>query len=291
MQTPQQRLLLGVSVALVALWTLIPFAVTVWASLMTEGQLVEGLIGWNPSPTFDNYLTIFGLSRVSAVFGGQAEAVARAFVNSVLVSLPVALVGTAISVVGGYAFGRFRFPFKNTLLFTLLMTRVLPPIAVIIPYFVMFSSLGLVGSPVGLVLIYLTSVVPLLTWVLMGYFGSLPKEIERAARIDGCSRFGTLWHVMIPMAAPGIAAAFIIAFLMAWNELLFAIVLVGGSPAETLSPALLGLSPNMPGFRTVFVLFAAASILSTIPPLCLALIFQRYITGLNIADPVTVEQD
>lgn len=288
-KTPQYRLVLGVSIALVALWTLLPFIGTVWASLMTEGQLVEGLIRTIEKPTLDNYLAIIGVSKVSAVFGGQAEAVGRAFVNSVIVSLPVAVLGTAISVLGGYAFGRYVFPMKNTLLFTLLMTRVLPPIAVIIPYFVIFAAVGLVGTPFGLILIYLTSVVPLLTWVLMGYFGSLPKEIERAARIDGCSRLGTLWYVMIPMAAPGIAAAFIIAFLMAWNELLFGIVLVGGSPAETLSPALLGLSPNMPGFRTVFVLFAAASILSTIPPLILALFFQRYITGLNIADPVTVE--
>lgn len=288
-KTPQYRLVLGISIALVALWTLLPFIGTVWASLMTEGQLVEGLIRTIEKPTLDNYLAIIGVSKVSAVFGGQAEAVGRAFVNSVIVSLPVAVLGTAISVLGGYAFGRYVFPMKNTLLFTLLLTRVLPPIAVIIPYFVIFAAVGLVGTPFGLILIYLTSVVPLLTWVLMGYFGSLPKEIERAARIDGCSRLGTLWYVMIPMAAPGIAAAFIIAFLMAWNELLFGIVLVGGSPAETLSPALLGLSPNMPGFRTVFVLFAAASILSTIPPLILALFFQRYITGLNIADPVTVE--
>ncbi len=288
-KTPQYRLVLGISIALVALWTLLPFIGTLWASLMTEGQLVEGLIRTIEKPTLDNYLAIIGVSKVSAVFGGQAEAVGRAFVNSVIVSLPVAVLGTAISVLGGYAFGRYVFPMKNTLLFTLLLTRVLPPIAVIIPYFVIFAAVGLVGTPFGLILIYLTSVVPLLTWVLMGYFGSLPKEIERAARIDGCSRLGTLWYVMIPMAAPGIAAAFIIAFLMAWNELLFGIVLVGGSPAETLSPALLGLSPNMPGFRTVFVLFAAASILSTIPPLILALFFQRYITGLNIADPVTVE--
>lgn len=280
---------LGGSIAAVALWTLVPFAVTVWASLMTEGQLVQGLVRWIDEFTIGNYLAIFGSGQVSAVFGGQAAAIGRAFINSIIVSLPVAIIGTAIAVVGGYAFGRFRFPFKNTLLFVLLTTRVLPPIAVIIPYYVIFAAIGLVGNALGLIIIYLTAVVPLLTWVLMGYFSSLPVDIERAARIDGCSRLGALWHVMIPMAAPGIAAAFIIAFLMAWNELLFGIVLVGGSPAETLSPALLGLSPNMPGFRTVFVLFAAASILSTIPPLLLALLFQRYITSLNIADPVTAQ--
>lgn len=288
---PRQQVLLWVSAGAVALWSLIPFAGTIWASLMTEGQLVQGLITWNDKPTVNNYLAIFGIGQVSAVFGGQAEAIGRAFVNSILVSVPVAVVGTAISILGGYAFGRYRFPFKNALLFTLLTTRVLPPIAVIIPYFVIFAALRLVGNPWGLMLVYLTSVVPLLTWVLMGYFGSLPIDLERAARIDGCSRLGALWHVMIPLAAPGIAAAFIIALLMAWNELLFAMVLVGGSPWETLSPALLGLSPNMPGFRTVFVMFAAASILSTIPPLILALVFQRYITGLNLADPMTSQRD
>jgi multiple sugar transport system permease protein len=125
---------------------------------------------------------------------------------------------------------------------------------------------------------------------MMGYFANLPVEIERAARIDGCGRLGALWHVTIPMAAPGIAAAFVITFLMAWNELLFAIVLTGGSLAETLSPAILGLSPNMPGSGiSVMTLFAAASVLSALPPLLLALLAQRYISRLNIADPVTMQ--
>ena len=260
MRSKSQRILMGGSVAAVAVWSLLPFAVTIWASLMTEGQLVQGLVQWISHFTLGNYLAIFGIGEVSMVFGGQASAVGRAFGNSLFVSLPVAIVGTAVAVLGGYAFGRFRFRFKNTLLFVLLTMRVLPPIAVIIPYYLIFKTIGLVGNAFGLIIIYLTAVVPLLTWVLMGYFGSLPGDIERAARIDGCSRLGVLWHIMIPMARPGISAAFVIAFLMAWNELLFGIVLVGGSPAETLSPALLGLSPNMPGFRTVFVLFAAASI-------------------------------
>jgi multiple sugar transport system permease protein len=290
-QSRGQRILVVASVTAVTIWSLLPFAVTIWASLMTEGQLVRGVVQWNNHLSVENYLAILGISEVSAVFGGQAKAVGRAFGNSLLVSLPVAIVGTTIAVLGGYAFGRFRFRFKSTLLFVLLTTRVLPPISVIIPYYIIFKTVGLVGNAFGLIVIYLTAVVPLLTWVLMGYFGSLPTDIERAARIDGCSRLRVLWHIMIPMARPGISAAFVIAFLMAWNELLFGIVLVGGSPAETLSPALLGLSPNMPGFRTVFVLFAAASILTTIPPLILALRFQRYITSLNIADPMTTQME
>jgi multiple sugar transport system permease protein len=262
----------------------------VWASLTQEGKLVEGLVQWPDDLHFGNYLAIFGVEKVSAVFGGQTEAIGRGFVNSLIVSIPVAVIGTAMAILGGYAFSRFHFPFKKTLLFVLLSTRVMPPIAIIIPYFIILSAIGLVGTSLGLILTYLTAVVPLLTWIMMGYFGSLPVEIERAARIDGCSRLGALWHVTIPVAAPGIAAAFVIAFLMAWNELLFGIVLTGGSPAETMSPAVLGLSPNMPGTGiSVMTLFATASVLSSLPPLFLALLAQRYIAKLNIADPVTIQ--
>jgi multiple sugar transport system permease protein len=204
------------------------------------------------------------------------------------------MLGISMAVIGGYAFGRFRFPFKNALLFALLSLRVLPPIAVLIPYFVILSALHLIGTYTSLVVTYLTTVVPLLTWVLMGYFSRLPLEIEHAACIDGCGRLRALWQVTIPMAAPGIAAAFVIAFLTAWNELLFAVILTGGTAKQTLSPALLAFSPTMPSTGAAnlgMTLFAAGSVLSTVPPLILALLVQRYITRLNVADPMTPQED
>ena len=152
------------------------------------------------------------------------------------------------------------------------------------------ETVGLVGDPGGLILTYLTGIIPLLSWVLMGYFATLPLEVERAARIDGCSRLKVLWYIIIPMAAPGISAAFIIAFLFAWNELLFGIILIGGTKWQTLSPALLAISPLTAVGYSPIALFSAASTLSIAPPLILALIFQRYITRLNIVDPVTVRE-
>ena len=125
----------------------------------------------------------------------------------------------------------------------------LPPIAILIPYYTFFRSLGLIGNQGGLILTYLTGITPLLAWILMGYFATLPADIERAARIDGCSRLGVLRHVMIPMAMPGISACFIIAFLFCWNELLFGIILTGGSNAQTLSPALQTVSQNIGSLR------------------------------------------
>jgi multiple sugar transport system permease protein len=293
-KTAAERAVLWVSIPLVIAWTFLPIVAMVWASLMPFNALINGgLLQWPSGMGFANYRAVLGIATINQVFGGQPMAVARGFINSAVVAVLVAAIATAMAIVGGYAFGRFRFPFRNTLLFVLLSVRVLPPIAVLIPYFVILSALHLIGTYFSLVVTYVTAVVPLLTWVLTGYFASLPVEIERAARIDGCGRLQALWHITIPVALPGIVAAFVIAFLAAWNELLFGIVLTGGTAKQTLSPALLAFSPTMPsgGANLGMTLFAAGSVLSTIPPLILALLVQRYITRLNLADPVTLRGD
>ena len=293
-KTAAERAVLWVGIPLVIAWTFLPIVAMVWASLMPFNALINGgLLQWPSGMGFANYRAVLGIATINQIFGGQPMAVARGFINSAVVAVLVAAIATAISVVGGYAFGRFRFPFQNTFLFVLLSVRVLPPIAVLIPYFMILSALHLIGTYFSLVVTYVTAVVPLLTWVLTGYFASLPFEIERAARIDGCGRLQALWHVTIPMALPGVVAAFVIAFLAAWNELLFGIVLTGGTAKQTLSPALLAFSPTMPsgGANLGMTLFAAGSVLSTIPPLILALLVQRYISRLNIADPVMLRGD
>jgi multiple sugar transport system permease protein len=293
-KTAAERAVLWVGIPLVIAWTFLPIVAMVWASLMPFNALINGgLLQWPSGMGFANYRAVLGIATINQIFGGQPMAVARGFINSAVVAVLVAAIATAISVVGGYAFGRFRFPFQNTFLFVLLSVRVLPPIAVLIPYFMILSALHLIGTYFSLVVTYVTAVVPLLTWVLTGYFASLPVEIERAARIDGCGRLQALWHVTIPMALPGVVAAFVIAFLAAWNELLFGIVLTGGTAKQTLSPALLAFSPTMPsgGANLGMTLFAAGSVLSTIPPLILALLVQRYISRLNIADPVMLRGD
>ena len=284
------KLFVALSVLFVLLWTIVPFFWMLWASFMTDSELSEGIVQRIDEPTLEHYKRIFGHADKEAIFGGQTKLIGQGFLNSLIVALPVAIIGTAIATLAGYAFGRFHFPAKTGLLFGLLLTRVLPPVAILIPYFTMFRTVGLVGDPGGLILTYLTGIIPLLSWVLMGYFATLPLEVERAARIDGCSRLKVLWYVIIPMAAPGISAAFIIAFLFAWNELLFGIILVGGTQWQTLSPALLAISPLTAVGYSPIALFSAASALSIAPPLILALIFQRYITRLNIVDPVTVRE-
>lgn len=287
----REKVLIGASAVAVVLWTVVPFFWMIYASLMHEHEVQQGLLRVVEDPTLENYERIFGLSETEALFGGQTRSILRGFMNSFIVAFPTAIIGTIVAALAGYAFGRFKFPAKTPLLFTLLMTRVLPPIAILIPYFTLFREVGMVGNHAGLIITYLTGVIPLLTWVLMGYFATLPVEMERAARLDGCSRLGVLWYIILPMAAPGIAAAFIIAFLFSWNELLFGIILTGGTSAQTLSPALLAISPLTATGYSGMALFSAASCLSILPPLLLALVFQRYITSLNIVDPVTFRED
>ena len=247
---------------------------------MTEAELVQGIVQIIDEPTFGHYRRIFGITETDALSGGQTKQLSLALLNSFIVALPTAIISTAIAMLAGYAFGRFTFPGQRSLLFTLLLTRVLPPIAILIPYYAFFQSIGMIGTHASLILTYLPGITPLIAWLLMGYFATLPVNVERAARIDGCSRLQALWHVIIPMALPGISAGFIIAFLFAWNELLFAIILTGGSSAQTLSPSLQAISQNV-------VLLTAASTLSVIPPFLLALFFQKFITRLNVVDPTT----
>ncbi len=295
MRTFGTRVILGSAVVVSLGWTAGPLIVMIWASMMPVKDLFSrGLLQWPSGMSFATYRALLGLEKINDVFGGQEVALQTGFVNSGMVSLAVALLGTLMAVAGGYVFGRFRFRYKQPLLFSLLAVRMLPPIALLVPYYILFSSLSLVGTYQGLILTYLTSIVPLLTWVLMGFFASLPIEIERAARMDGCGRFAAFWYVTLPMASPGIAAAFIIAAISAWNELLFGLILAGGTSKLTLSAALLSFSPSMTSTGSSafgLPLFSAGSVLSALPPLLLALLAQRYITRLNISDPVTVSVD
>jgi len=239
--------------------------------------------------TWSNYAVILGY-QVETIYGtvgpsGYAPAIIRGLVNSIIVSLPATVLALLISIPVGYAFARYVFPRKNTLLMILLFSRALPPISIVIPYFIFFKTIGLLGSTYGLSLIYLTITVPLSVWILTGFFSTLPIEIEKAARVDGCGRMRALLRVTIPMASSGIAAVGILIFLLCWNEFLFAYILTNGTPAQTLPPVL-------PGMLTTYHVYnnelAAAAVLSIIPPILIGALFGRYIIRLKIVDPLTI---
>jgi len=149
----------------------------------------------------------------------------KPFLNSIIISVGAMLISTVSSMLAGFGFSRFRFPFRKYLLILILLLQMIPILAVIIPLYKIYSIYGLYDTYWGLMLVYAMWTIPLNTWLLKGYFDTVPKEIEEAALIDGCSRMKSFFKVSFPIASPGIAAAAIFAFTRAWNEFILALTL------------------------------------------------------------------
>jgi len=286
----KQRIILTYFLVIaVALWSLFPIGNAFRISLMSESELSAVPIHWYPHEIdLRSYGMIFGKTFEGVEYWGVSPTeMLNSVFSSLAVAVPTMIIATLIAIFAAYPLGRLKFKFKTTIFVTLLFSRILPPVALVIPFYFIFSRIGLVGNPLGLIITYLSGIIPLATWILMGYFAQLPAEVEWAARMDGYGRFATLRRVLIPMALPGIAVVAILSFLMAWNEFFFAFILTTGSSAATFPVMLLTQV-------TIFApqnLMLAGVMLSLIPPVILALIFQRYITRLHIVDPVTVQNE
>lgn len=174
------------------------------------------------SPTLANYRDVL-----------QQTPFVRYLVNSAVVSVGAAAIAVVAGAPAAYAFARFRFTGRRALQVLILLIRMMPPIAMVLPIYVLYRQFGLIDTRVGLVLAYSTFTLPLAVFLLMSFFADLPPEIEEAARIDGCSRLGTFVRVAVPLTLPGIGATLVLAFLYAWNEYLFPVVLAGRN-AQTL---------------------------------------------------------
>ncbi|WP_309493301.1 carbohydrate ABC transporter permease [Candidatus Hecatella orcuttiae] len=285
------RALLYFAVIIIVLWSFMPIYWILNLSLQFESTIYATPTNLAPLKPTDYWyrrilqLPVEEIEMAGASVGAMtAEHIGRGLKNSILVALPVSVIATAVGSLSGYAFGRLKFKFKNGWLVMLLASQVLPPVAVVLPFFIFFLTLGLLGTLHGLMIIYLGMLIPLVTWVLLGFFAGLPLEIERAARIDGCGRLEALRKIVLPMAAPGIVAGWVLAFITAYNEFMYAWILTTGSFAQTLPPAITGLFFQDTGVPEM----SAAVMLSLLPVLALGLVLQKYIMQLRIVDPVTV---
>ncbi len=285
-----RKVLIYCLAVLMLIWTLVPIYWMINISFMYRSEVLSIPAHFYPhTPTTFNYQRILGFDNIvgfgGKVFGpsGHAESVIKGLKNSSIISVVTAFVTMILGLPVAYAMGRLDFRFKNSLLFGILFSRSYPPIAIVIPFFMLSQSLGLRGTYFGMVLIYLSITVPLAVWIMMGIFRSLPKNAEREARIDGCSRFEVFYRVMLPMAWSGVAATTIISFMTAWNEFVFAFILSAGTPVQTLPTTIAGMffqAFGEPGELT------GAALLGMLPPLVLAYIFQSRIRQLNIVDPL-----
>lgn len=213
---------------------------------------------------FDNYSNVFSRGN----FG-------RYFWNSVLVSTATTLLSVALATLAGYAFARIRLFGGKALLFGILATQMFPAILLAIPLYVLLRQLGLLNSLLGLVLVYTTFALPFCVWMLRNYFMSVPTELDDAARVDGASRLQALFGVILPVAIPGIVATSIFAFILSWNEFLYANTFISSSNKRTVS---IGLQSLIGEFTTDWGVLMAGAVVTTIPVIVVFFAIQRYLT-------------
>lgn len=216
-------------------------------------------------PTWENYRDIL----ISQGFDRYAW-------NSLLTALTAAVVAVTVGSLMAYALSRFRLPknFNYHLLFTILTVRMFPPILSLIPLYYIYKQIGLLDTRLGLGLIHAWVEVPLVVWMMIGFFRDIPRDMEEAGLMDGDSRFGVLRKIAIPLAAPGLAATFILVFIASWNEFLLALILTQ-TKAQTLPIAVAG---QITQYDIKYGNMMAAGVITTIPVLVLALLAQRHLT-------------
>ena len=282
-----RRIFTYIAATILVIWTLFPIYWLLNMSLMFKPELLSVPTHlWPHDPTFSNYTRLFGASAMGPGGElppiGQAASIRRGLVNSAIIAIAVTSLTMIVALPVAYALGRLQFRGRGALLFGIIASRSYPPISIVVPFFFLYSRAGLQGTLQGLVLIYLTLTVPMVVWVMTSFFGSLPRTVEAAARVDGNTRFQAFTRVILPMSWPGISVATAISFLICWNEFTFSQILAAGSTAQTFPPALSTMffqvsQPNE---------MAAASIIAIIPPAILAYLFQKRIRSVNLVDPL-----
>lgn len=273
-------LTLAVVVALV--WTFLPMYWFARYAFMTKTEIARFPPPLYPhAPNLASFFNIFGFDYLASdgtVYkaSGQAAQVILGLENSFIVAIVVTIVTTLVVVPLAYLFGRLEFRFKSALLAAMLLSVSLPPVSTLIPFYTLYVQLGLTGTIVGLVIVSLTITIPIVAWMLIGFFRNLPP-VELLARIDGFSRPYVLARIIVPMARSGILVAAVIAFLFSWNEYVYAQILVSGTPAVTLPAAISGFLFQDPEPAQL----AASLLISLVPPFIIAFFLQRHIAEMH----------
>lgn len=197
----------------------------------------------------------------------------RPMANSAIIALATTAVCIAIGAPAAYALSRLRFRGQDVILLSMLATQMVPVIALAVPLFILMRTANLLDTHGGLILTYTAFILPIVVWMLVGFLGEVPQSLERAARIDGCTRWQAIVRVVLPLSMTGVAAAAIFAFITAWSDFFLALVLTSTS-AQTLPV-------RVAQFQSLYALdykaSATAGVITTVPVLLLALVFQRWI--------------
>ena len=258
------------ALALFAFIAVYPVTRILTISLRPGDQLLSRSLALIPDgATLDNYRVLLGETDFLRWLG-----------NSLLVSLVVTITGVAMASTAGYALSRHRFRGRKAALSGILVTQMFPATMLLLPLYIVLIQLGLINSYIGIVVIYTATALPFCVWQMKGYYDTIPASLEEAARIDGATPWQAFYKVILPLAAPALVITALFSFMSAWNEYVVAAVVLQDTELFTLPVGLKGFQASM---STQWGLYAAGSLLVSIPVVVLFLVLSRYlISGLTL---------
>ena len=247
---------------------LFPALVLFVTSLKTDVDALSFPPKWIFDPTIKNYVAIL---KTSPLVGYALNSLIVASLNTVLCLI--------VGSMAAYSLARFRFKGADNIAFWILSIRMMPPVAAIIPIYILMKNIGLIDTPWCLVITYLTFNLPFVVWMMKGFFEEIPREIEESALIDGCSNFNIFLRIALPLVAPGLAATAIMVFIFSWNEFLFALILTG-TKAVTLPVGIIGYMKDT-GINWGYM--TAGGILALVPVVVFMILVQKHLVkGLTL---------
>jgi len=286
-----RRIFLFFSSAIFLLYVLAPVAWLLSSSFQGEAEITSRPPHWIPhQPTLENFEAIFQAREKKVTYetrragdpatGGYIPSTARDLIpsmwNSLVVAVAVVILNLVVGVPAAYAMAKIRFIGRSTSIYFMLTTRVIPDIALVVPFFLVIRTFGLLDHLGSLIITYLAITVPFSIFILVSYFESLPDELDKAARVDGCSRLQTLTRVYVPLAMPALVAVVLFTFLSSWNEFLLALMFTQTPKSQTMPIVVASFASD---FTISFAFINAAGVLAVLPPVLMAVIFERYIVS------------
>lgn len=286
-----RRTLLFFSSLLFVIYVLAPIGWLLSSSVQSEAEITSVPPHWIAhQPTLENFQAIFqardkvvtyenrrqGDSATGGYIPSTAKDLLPSMWNSLIVAVAVVILNLLVSVPAAYALAKIRFIGRTSSIYFMLTTRVIPDIALVVPFFLFVQRLGLLDNLLSLIITYLAITVPFSIFILTGYFESLPDELDKAARVDGCSRLQTLVLVFLPLALPSLVAVVLFTFLTSWNEFLLALMFTQTAASQTMPIIVASFTSD---FTISFSFINAAGVLAIVPPVIIAILFERYIVS------------
>jgi multiple sugar transport system permease protein len=261
---PLRKTVILAGLALFTFWSAAPILWLIISSLLEQKALIAQPPDLSPQNfTLENFSTVLA----------AAAALGRGIANSLIVSLFSTALALVLGAPAAYALARLPVPRANSIAFLILATQMLPGIAIAIPLFIVISKLGLIDNVLSLGIVYLSFNLPIVIWILRGFFLGIPSGIEKAAAVDGAGIFATFWYIVLPISLPPLSAAAVFAFVEAWNEFFFALILTR-QQAQTVPLVIAQFAGQ---YQTVFGQMMAAAVISVAPVILLAVLFRNQI--------------